>query len=40
VAHVHNGVFTNKEKQNYVIFRKVGATGDYHVEQDKKSSER
>jgi hypothetical protein len=40
MIHIHNEVvFSHKEEWNYVICRKMGVTGDYHVEQDKTISE-
>jgi hypothetical protein len=41
VVCIHSGVlFSHKEVWNYVVCRKMDGTGDYHVEQDKLSSER
>jgi hypothetical protein len=38
-THTYHGLsFSHKEKLNYVIFRKIDGTGDFHVERDNPSS--
>jgi hypothetical protein len=41
VAYVHNEVlFGHKKQWNYIICKKMDATVDHHVEQNKQDSER